>query len=85
MDATSIRCREASFNGADGVVAHKLCFAMRFLDVSCERPPRPRLSERDHFFAGEATPPHEEGNNPVSRIVRDTKPNLPQYWKPWSM
>jgi hypothetical protein len=22
VDATSIRCREASFNGADGVVAH---------------------------------------------------------------
>src|SRR5947209_3311973 len=35
------RCREASFNGADGVVAHNYDFGMRF-EMACERPPHLR-------------------------------------------
>jgi len=31
-----------SENGADGVVAHKLCFEMRFETLACKRPPRLR-------------------------------------------
>jgi hypothetical protein len=74
-DATSIRCREASFNGADGVVAHKSRFGMRFATWlvspvfrlrAIALALRARLRGigwlRDFFVERAATPPQEEGN-----------------------
>ena len=59
--------REASFVGADGVVAHET--------VSCERPPRLRVASEASrkFFDRAASPPLEEGtagNNSVSKTRR---------------
>jgi len=67
VDATSIRSREASFDGADGVVGNGTC--------SKERIPK-HFTNPDHpvcaaavashlFFDGAATPPVSEGELPA--------------------
>jgi hypothetical protein len=40
VDATSRKYREASIEGADGVVTHKPYSNNAFRNLACERPPR---------------------------------------------
>ena len=62
VDATSIRSREAFFNGADGVVKNgtfdKECISKQFV-----KPNHPvcAVKERDLFINGAATPPVSGG------------------------
>src|SRR4051794_19678062 len=48
------RWRAASFDGADGVVAHTA--------ISCERPPRLRRFGGCHYLTGAASPPLQGGD-----------------------
>jgi hypothetical protein len=70
-----MRCREDSFDGADGVVAHRSGFGMRFekwfvsdhhlgfaLSRSRFAPVRGASVASRLFIDRAATPPHEEGN-----------------------
>src|SRR6059058_4487843 len=48
-------------SAADGVVAHTHMFQNAFRNVTCERPPRPRLFGTGPFLDGAATPPWQGG------------------------
>src|SRR5207237_1576427 len=48
-------------SAADGVVAHTQLFQNAFRNVTCERPPRPRLFGTGPFLDGAATPPWQGG------------------------
>jgi hypothetical protein len=63
VDATSIKCREASFEGADGVVAHKPDF------IVSDHPVCAASVASRHFVTGAASPPHEEGINGHKRVL----------------
>jgi len=65
VDATSKKYREASFDGADGGVAHKRCLGLRFFETRvCERPPRLRETKmlRDIFWIAQPPLLCKEGN-----------------------
>src|SRR2546428_3220303 len=53
-------------SAADGAVAHTIRLKNALRNITCERPPRPRLFGTGSFFNGASTPPHEEGNAPTS-------------------
>src|SRR5207248_11592512 len=48
-------------SAAAGVVAHTQMFQNAFRNVTCERPPRPRLFGTGPFLDGAATPPWQGG------------------------
>src|SRR3989442_8482029 len=64
-------------SAADGVVAHKSHFRMRFERWCLSDHPVRAFSERDLFSCGAATPPHEEGNVPqIQTIQTDPLPKM---------
>src|SRR5881397_517291 len=65
------KCREASPDGADGVVACEPCVAKHsatFGDI--DHPVCAAAEASRHFVNGAATPPHEEGTASTSHFVR---------------
>jgi hypothetical protein len=66
VDATLRRSREASFNGADGVVENGTCSKERILKhfVNSNHPVC-AAKERDLFINGAATPPVSGGEFPA--------------------
>ena len=68
MDATPKKYCEASFEGADGEVAHKPCFGVSDLPV-CAR----FGGYATFFLLGAATPPHEEGIKVPHDFQTETK------------
>ena len=61
VDVTSSKCREASFKGADGVVAS--------LSQRATTPSAPIRRLRIIFLDGAATPPSKGGELPLSTVV----------------
>jgi hypothetical protein len=59
-DATSRKYREATSDGADGVVDLPKCFGMRVC-ICLTTPSYTASVASRHFLTGAATPPHEEG------------------------
>ena len=72
MAAASIKSCEATEAPQTVVVAHKFGFGMRFETRFASDHPVRAFSERDHFFSGAATPPHEEGNE----LARRSRPRF---------
>ncbi len=69
VDATSRRSCEATFDGADGVVAFEISFGMRFkLGLTSDHPVCADLDASRHFVSGAATPPLEEGIAPAQQL-----------------
>ena len=61
MAAASIKSREATEAPQTGWSLTRKCFKNAFRNVTCERPPRPRLFGTGPFFDAAATPPLQGG------------------------